>query len=187
MAIKYTKIFHCKTLQNLPKLGFLVRKETIWQACKGRFQRQRDVLSQHIISFTHNGLTLFNVAPTKSQPVEGSCFGTIIFLYIKTRLCPEFICTYSVPAYVCMYVHTLHTYHLHQLQYCCNISFLIERNHQTTKFKNKPLSIFLLLAISKKCLSNLISIPVYYFVRNARCQVTRRSSRLSPFIENKCF
>jgi hypothetical protein len=23
MAIKYTKIFHCKTLQNLPKLGFL--------------------------------------------------------------------------------------------------------------------------------------------------------------------
>jgi hypothetical protein len=24
MAIKYTNIFHCKTLQNLPKLGFLV-------------------------------------------------------------------------------------------------------------------------------------------------------------------
>jgi hypothetical protein len=31
MAIKYTNIFHCKTLQNLPKSGFLVRKETIWQ------------------------------------------------------------------------------------------------------------------------------------------------------------
>jgi hypothetical protein len=31
MAIKYTNIFHCKTLQNIPKLGFLVRKETIWQ------------------------------------------------------------------------------------------------------------------------------------------------------------
>jgi hypothetical protein len=31
MAIKYTNTFHFKTLQNLPKLGFLVRKETIWQ------------------------------------------------------------------------------------------------------------------------------------------------------------
>jgi hypothetical protein len=26
MAIKYTDIFHCKTLQNLPKQGFLVWK-----------------------------------------------------------------------------------------------------------------------------------------------------------------
>jgi hypothetical protein len=24
MVLKYTKIFHCKTLQNLPKMGFLV-------------------------------------------------------------------------------------------------------------------------------------------------------------------
>jgi hypothetical protein len=31
MAIKYRNIFHCKTLQNSPKVGFLVRKETIWQ------------------------------------------------------------------------------------------------------------------------------------------------------------
>jgi hypothetical protein len=33
MATKYTNIFHCKTLQNLPKLGFLVRKYAvcIWQ------------------------------------------------------------------------------------------------------------------------------------------------------------
>jgi hypothetical protein len=27
----YTNIFHCKTLQNLPKFGFLVRKQNIWQ------------------------------------------------------------------------------------------------------------------------------------------------------------
>jgi hypothetical protein len=33
MAIKYINIFHCKAHQNLPKLGFLVRKETIWQPC----------------------------------------------------------------------------------------------------------------------------------------------------------
>jgi hypothetical protein len=31
MVIKYTNIFHCKTLQNLPRLGFLVWKQTIWQ------------------------------------------------------------------------------------------------------------------------------------------------------------
>jgi hypothetical protein len=28
-ATKYTNIFNCKTLQNLPKLGFWVRKYTI--------------------------------------------------------------------------------------------------------------------------------------------------------------
>jgi hypothetical protein len=33
MAIKYTNIFHCKTLQNLPKLRFLVWIYTIWQPC----------------------------------------------------------------------------------------------------------------------------------------------------------
>jgi hypothetical protein len=33
MGIKYTKIFHGKTPQNLPKLGFSVGKQTIWQAC----------------------------------------------------------------------------------------------------------------------------------------------------------
>jgi hypothetical protein len=31
MAVKYSSIFHSKALQNLPKLGFLVWKQTIWQ------------------------------------------------------------------------------------------------------------------------------------------------------------
>jgi hypothetical protein len=31
VSIKYTNTFYCKTLQNLPKFGFLVRKQTIWQ------------------------------------------------------------------------------------------------------------------------------------------------------------
>jgi hypothetical protein len=30
MDIKYTNIFHYKTLQNLSKLGFFVWKQTIW-------------------------------------------------------------------------------------------------------------------------------------------------------------
>jgi hypothetical protein len=31
IAVKFTNFFHCKTTQNLPKLGILVRKHTIWQ------------------------------------------------------------------------------------------------------------------------------------------------------------
>jgi hypothetical protein len=33
MVIKYKNIFHSKALQILPKLGFLVWKQTIWQPC----------------------------------------------------------------------------------------------------------------------------------------------------------
>jgi hypothetical protein len=36
MVIKYTYLFHSKTLQNLPELGFLVLKQTIWQPCMWR-------------------------------------------------------------------------------------------------------------------------------------------------------
>jgi hypothetical protein len=32
MAIKYINIFQSEALQNLPKLGFLVWKKTIWQS-----------------------------------------------------------------------------------------------------------------------------------------------------------
>jgi hypothetical protein len=45
MVIKYTKIFHSKTLQNLPKLGFLVLKQTIWQPWFERFKKVRTVES----------------------------------------------------------------------------------------------------------------------------------------------
>jgi hypothetical protein len=33
MAIKYINIFQSKAIQNLPKSGFLVWKQTIWQPC----------------------------------------------------------------------------------------------------------------------------------------------------------
>jgi hypothetical protein len=36
VSIKYTIIFHCKTLQILAKFGFLVWKQTIWQPCLQR-------------------------------------------------------------------------------------------------------------------------------------------------------
>jgi hypothetical protein len=56
MAIKYINIFQSKTLQNFPKLGFLVWKQTIWQpwsrlglfsGCRGwrgRRRRRRDAV-----------------------------------------------------------------------------------------------------------------------------------------------
>jgi hypothetical protein len=34
MTIKCKPIFHSKALQNIPKMGFLVRKYTIWQPCQ---------------------------------------------------------------------------------------------------------------------------------------------------------
>jgi hypothetical protein len=34
VSIKYTNIFLSKALQNLPKFGFLVWKQTIWQPCR---------------------------------------------------------------------------------------------------------------------------------------------------------
>jgi hypothetical protein len=36
MVIIYTNIFHSKALQNLPKLRFVVWKQTIWQPCSKR-------------------------------------------------------------------------------------------------------------------------------------------------------
>jgi hypothetical protein len=33
MAIKYTNIVHCKTLQNLPEFGFFIWKYASWQPC----------------------------------------------------------------------------------------------------------------------------------------------------------
>jgi hypothetical protein len=42
VSIKYTNIFQSKILQNLPKFGFLVSKQTIWQPC---FRPSGDQLS----------------------------------------------------------------------------------------------------------------------------------------------
>jgi hypothetical protein len=46
VSIKYTNIFDCKTLKNLPKFGFLVWKQTIWQPCKGHLNIVKNDLIQ---------------------------------------------------------------------------------------------------------------------------------------------
>jgi hypothetical protein len=46
MAIEYTKLYHSKALQNLPKLGLLVSKYTLWQPwCVGE-NRMRERTKQ---------------------------------------------------------------------------------------------------------------------------------------------
>jgi hypothetical protein len=42
MALKYIKSFLSKALQNLPKLEFLVWKQTIWQSCSDLRRDQGD-------------------------------------------------------------------------------------------------------------------------------------------------
>jgi hypothetical protein len=54
MAIKYTNNIHCNTLQNLPKLGFLVWKYSIWQSWRA-FDRLTDFSKQ--VSLRLNFLT----------------------------------------------------------------------------------------------------------------------------------
>jgi hypothetical protein len=46
MNINYTSKIHCRTLKNIPKFGFLVRKNTIWQPW-------RQALSVPEINFFH--------------------------------------------------------------------------------------------------------------------------------------
>jgi hypothetical protein len=66
MAIEYSKIFHSNTLQNLPKLGFLVSKRTIWQPC---LQQVSAFLQQ-----PQNVLTNFYQTPRKLLQLLFRCF-----------------------------------------------------------------------------------------------------------------
>jgi hypothetical protein len=45
MSIKYTNIFHCKALQNIPKFGFLGWKHTIWQPWRNLLNKERTLLA----------------------------------------------------------------------------------------------------------------------------------------------
>jgi hypothetical protein len=49
MAIKYTNILDWRTIQNLPKFRFLVRKYAIWQPCRPLFSLQAFVSTDYVI------------------------------------------------------------------------------------------------------------------------------------------
>jgi hypothetical protein len=53
VSIKYTNIFQSKTLQNIPKFGFLVWKQTIWQPWPGLESKPRIFWCHLIFSFHH--------------------------------------------------------------------------------------------------------------------------------------
>jgi hypothetical protein len=44
-----TKIFHCKTLQNLPKSGFLVLRHAIWQPCFSPENFSRQLVDEDVL------------------------------------------------------------------------------------------------------------------------------------------
>jgi hypothetical protein len=72
VSIKYTNIFHRMTLQNFPKFGFLVWKQTIWQPCSAG---QRGLLH-------FDRLRIF-VRPKTNEPTSANFFdhvaGVLLF------------------------------------------------------------------------------------------------------------
>jgi hypothetical protein len=63
MDITYTNIFDFKALQNLPKLGFLVWKYTIWQPCfwDDPFRINVKYENRELISWWRVGLSIKNI------------------------------------------------------------------------------------------------------------------------------
>jgi hypothetical protein len=68
MSNKYANIFHCKTLKNLPKFGFLVGKHTIWQPCCQRKAKMAKTL--FLIRTTSGGFRLCSCMGSQASPVK---------------------------------------------------------------------------------------------------------------------
>jgi hypothetical protein len=67
MVIRHTNTFHSKALQNLPKLGFLVWKQTIWQPW---WTRCRCTLFSWIFNYSSNiFLTVQNLRVASPVPL----------------------------------------------------------------------------------------------------------------------
>jgi hypothetical protein len=63
MAIQYSSSFNCKTLQILPKSGFLVWKYTIWQPCSWQWCTfLSKVVNQQYIDFVFDRQKVSNIA-----------------------------------------------------------------------------------------------------------------------------
>jgi hypothetical protein len=75
VSIKYTNIFHCKTLQNLPKFGFLVCKQTIWQPWFGPVVRHKinSLRAIYIHESPKFGWTTHNLSDDKKNEAEYIC------------------------------------------------------------------------------------------------------------------
>jgi hypothetical protein len=67
VSIKNTNIFLCKALQNLPKFGLLVWKQTIWQPC-GRRKARFAALSENVRAL-QNDLAFRSSEQTEEQRI----------------------------------------------------------------------------------------------------------------------
>jgi hypothetical protein len=60
MSIKHINIFQSKALQNLPKLGFLVLKQTIWQpGAANEIKKKKGSHQKPFLAISHRNETLF--------------------------------------------------------------------------------------------------------------------------------
>jgi hypothetical protein len=78
MAIKYTSIYYCKTLQNLSKLGFLVWKETVWQPWRALYRQQKDL-----------GLIYFSPVQISAFVYRNSVPKPLVLNYVDILCCPH--------------------------------------------------------------------------------------------------
>jgi hypothetical protein len=86
MVIKDTKSFYSKTLQNLPKLGFLVWKQTIWQPWRalGAFIYVQFVHSNNHVLALLAANELRN--PVLVARLQGKKYLNVIFVELKNAI-----------------------------------------------------------------------------------------------------
>jgi hypothetical protein len=73
MDIICTNIFYCKTLQNLPKLGFLVWKYAIWQPCWTPRWKTNKCVSLLLAETDDNWRHLFGKKVESSRVTRWAC------------------------------------------------------------------------------------------------------------------
>jgi hypothetical protein len=77
VTIKYSNIFHWNTLQDLPKFGFLVWKQTIWQPClRGQFYLHRYI---KILNFLSHGM--LKISPSLQNTILANIMKTHFFIF----------------------------------------------------------------------------------------------------------
>jgi hypothetical protein len=114
MAIEYTNLFHCKALQNLPKLGFLVWKYPIWQPwwkASKTFERGRK--SGRLAGNWQISIIIF--CRLQEYLNVHACMHTYIHAYIHAYIHIH-TCMHT---YIHTYIHTcMHTY-MHAYIHTC--------------------------------------------------------------------
>jgi hypothetical protein len=117
VSIKYTNIFHCKTLQNLPKFGFSVWKQTIWQPCFRRvdeawvfLQESHDRLiaknwARHFFRFGSGGI-FWDVL--RGRVARWNIFGPKIAIWVNLGGPCHWRCWYTLCTFSLFYDYSIY-------------------------------------------------------------------------------